>query len=842
MYTLLAPGMALLRRVGVAGKFGVLAVVLLVPIVISGAASFRTDSGSIAVVQRERSGLRYLDALAQLHMQIGTLRDVIAHGQVASPAVLTAIQDVDELDAQLGATFRVHPRWQELRAQLSALGEVTLDQEASLSRVRTADWELDRLAAAVADSSGLITDTRLDAYYVVIVLVDRIPRLLEARAEANQLAAEAQPGTVGVDLAVALRQMTGVDQQLRSDLDKAWQATRSAQLQRQTSAEVAAVTQLVDRATSRLAMAAGGSPYGDTRVDGRVAGGLSESDLPVAVARLSARLTTGLSGLLGDREEQLRQDRFRHTVLTAAPVLLSAYLFLALFRSTAGAVRRLLDDISAVTDGPAQDGDPLPGKDEFAQMSRAVAYTRDHLTGLLGELRYSATHDQLTALANRNLFTEKLREALAGPPVPLAVVLLDLDGFKDLNDSFGHGLGDRLLQVVGARFHRVTRRDDLVARFGGDEFALLLTDVDQQAAGELVAQVHRSLEQPVDLEGRPLRLRVSAGIATGIAGGIDAVELIRNADVALYAAKAAGKGRSATFEPQMHDHTVERTELSVDLAQAVAAGDLVTHYQPLVDLVTGQVHGVEALARWHHAERGWVSPSLFIPLAETTGLIDEIGRQMLVAGVRTLAWLRDEFPDHPPLTMDVNLSAPQLGNDALVGEIMSLVDETGIDPSWLVLEITESALVEDVETALRRLGQLAATGVRIALDDFGTGYSSLSYLRRLPIHMLKIDKSFVDDLGHGDDLDQGDGRSRALLQSIVGIARSLGLQSVAEGIETPAQAAVLRDLGCTLGQGYLFSRPVTAHQVRELLRAQHRLPTQRSAASTSERRTGATFS
>lgn len=829
MHALLAPGTALLRRVGVAGKFGVLAIVLLLPIMVSGVVAYDSDSRAIEVVRRERSGLRYLDALGQLHIQIGTLRDVIAHGQVASPAVLTAIQDVDELDRELGGRFGVSTRWRELRADLAGLGDLTMDQDTRLARVRAADWAIDRLAASVADASGLITDSHLDAYYVVVVLVDRIPRLLEARAEANQLAVESPRGALGVDLAVALRQMTAVDQQIRSDLDKAWQATDSPALQRQTSAEVAAVSELVSRATTRLAMATGGDPYGSGPMDGRLGRGLSESDLPVAVARLSARLTTGLSGLLGAREEQLRQDRFRQTSLTAMPVLLSAYLFLALFRSTTSDVRRLLRDISAVTDGSVRDEDPLPGKDEFAQMSRAVTYTRDHLAALLGELRYSATHDRLTALANRNLFTEKLEEALAGPPTPLAVVLLDLDGFKDLNDSFGHGLGDRLLQVVGARFHRVTRRDDLVARFGGDEFALLLTDVDAKDAAERVAQVHQSLEQPVDLDGRPLRLRVSAGIAAGVPGTIGAVELIRNADVALYAAKAAGKGRSVSFEPQMHDHTVERTELSVDLAQAVAAGDLVTHYQPLVDLRTGQVRGVEALARWNHPVRGWVPPTLFIPLAETTGLIDEIGRQMLVAGVRTLAWLRDEFPDHPPLTMDVNLSAPQLGNPALVGEIMSLVDETGIDPSWLVLEITESALVEDVETALRRLGQLAATGVRIALDDFGTGYSSLNYLRRMPIHMLKIDKSFIDDLGGPD------GRGEALLRSIVGIARSLGLSSVAEGIETPEQAAALRDLGCDLGQGYLFSRPITAQQVREQLRAERRLPAQRSASLPTDR-------
>ena len=805
------------------------------------------------MVRSEQDGLRYVVALAQLHTQIGTLRAATSQGRAAGSAVLTGVQDVDELDRSLGTRFKVSTRWNELKAELAGLDRVDLDAAARRASVQRADAMSDRLITAVASASGLITDSELDANYVVSVIVERIPRLLDSLADANQLAATSPasgPATgPDVELTVTLRQMLALDRQITADLDKAWQVTRSGRLQRQTSQEVAAVRSLVAEATARLTQPTGSEPV--SRADGRSARGLADSDLPIALARLSSRLSTELADLLAARVSRLERDRTRHTTLTVLPLLAAGYLFAALFKSTTDDVRRVLRDISAVTDGAIAQHEPLPGGDEFAQMSRAVVDTRDHLTSLLGELRYSATHDELTALANRSLFMAKLEDALSGSSGPLAVVLLDLDGFKDLNDSFGHNLGDRLLRVVGARIHRVARRQDLVARLGGDEFALLMLGVgDEREATQLVTRVQQCLEEPVDLDGRPLRLRVSAGIAVARPGEISPMDLVRNADMALYAARGpgrgtgriggrvgaegGGRGQAVTFQTQMHDHTIERTELSVDLAQVVAAGELTTQYQPIVDLTTGQTYGLEALVRWQHPQRGWVPPALFVPLAETTGLIDEIGRQMMVAATRTMATLRDSFPDHHPLVMDVNLSGAQLASETLVGDILSLVDQTGIDPAWLVLEITESALVEDVDLALRRLGQLAATGVRIALDDFGTGFSSLSYLRRMPIHVIKIDKSFVDDL------DAPDGRGAALVHSIISMAAALGLQSVAEGVETAGQAAALRQLGCSLAQGHLFAPALTADQVLARLTAERRLPAQRRSDSTGALRRPAT--
>jgi EAL domain-containing protein (putative c-di-GMP-specific phosphodiesterase class I) len=303
-----------------------------------------------------------------------------------------------------------------------------------------------------------------------------------------------------------------------------------------------------------------------------------------------------------------------------------------------------------------------------------------------------------------------------------------------------------------------------------------------------------------------------------------AVELMRNADVALYSAKDAGKGRAVLFEPHMHDRTRERTELSTDLVQAVERDELVMAYQPIVDLASGDLVGVEALVRWMHPERGVISPAVFVPLAEASGLIRPIGRWVLEQAARQQVAWREAFPARHPPSMEVNVSAAQLSDEALVEDILAIISATRIDPTSLVLEITESALVEDVDTALLRLGQLSATGVRIALDDFGTGYSSLSYLRRMPISILKIDRSF------SGGIDEPGSQSAALMHSIVGLAGSLGMETIVEGIEHDAQVEALRGFGCLLGQGFLFSRPVPAAELTGLLRrGRQALPAQRRA-------------
>jgi diguanylate cyclase (GGDEF)-like protein/PAS domain S-box-containing protein len=426
-------------------------------------------------------------------------------------------------------------------------------------------------------------------------------------------------------------------------------------------------------------------------------------------------------------------------------------------------------------------------------------------------LTHQAFHDPLTGLANRSLFRDRVRHALAlrsRTHKPLAVLFLDLDGFKAVNDSLGHAVGDRLLGSVAGRLLSVVRPGDTVARLGGDEFAVLLEDLDglhvaQQVAQRFIEELHTAIA----LDGHEVFVGASVGLALASADD-DADELLRNADLAMYRAKTLGKNRCEVFEPDMHAAALARMEIENDLRHAVVRGELRLHYQPVVELATGRVVGVEALLRWQHPTRGLVSPLDFIGVAEESGLIVPVGRWVLSEACRQVArWQRTTGL---PLRLSVNLSARQLQAPRLAEFVARTLRSTGVRPNDLVLEITESILVDDAERTIAKLHLLRELGVKLAIDDFGTGYSSLNYLRRLPVDVLKIDRSFVQGIGTESEL-------AALTGAIVGIGRDLGLDTVAEGIEEPAQLEALRAMGCVLGQGFLFARPLPADELAELL-------------------------
>ena len=431
---------------------------------------------------------------------------------------------------------------------------------------------------------------------------------------------------------------------------------------------------------------------------------------------------------------------------------------------------------------------------------------------LEGELRHQAFHDALTGLANRALFLDRLEHALsrraAGAPT-LAVVFVDLDDFKTLNDSLGHGAGDELLTAVAERLRGCMRPIDTVARLGGDEFALLLEDVDQGAADDVAARVVAALRAPVRVADRHIVMSASAGYVVA-APGDTADVLVRNADVAMYASKRLGKGRSTCYAPGMHTDALSRLELKADLERALGDGELALVYQPIVRLSDGRVVGVEALARWHHPQRGPVPPREFIPLAEESGLIVELGSWAVREGCEQLARWRAALPRARGLALSVNVSARQLEHGPLVEEVAAILDVTGIDPSDLLLEVTESIAVGGSETALATLDGLRGLGVRIGLDDFGTGHSSLGNLQRIPVDILKLDRSFVDGLGR-------DAEGELLTRSVLSLARSLARDVVAEGIEAPEQLAALQELGCPLGQGYLLARPLAPEELEAML-------------------------
>jgi diguanylate cyclase (GGDEF)-like protein len=432
------------------------------------------------------------------------------------------------------------------------------------------------------------------------------------------------------------------------------------------------------------------------------------------------------------------------------------------------------------------------------------------------ELAHQAFHDSLTGLSNRAVFRDRVDHALARSvrnDASLTVLLLDLDGFKTVNDSLGHDAGDDLLVAVGARIQACGRASDTVARLGGDEFAILLEDEGDESRATAVAdRVLRELAAPFEVRGREVFVRASIGIAisTGVATNTD--DLIRNADTAMYAAKAAGKGRYEFFQPVMHTRALLQFEVQADLQRALDRGEFAVHYQPIIDFSTGAASGMEALVRWLHPTRGLLAPIEFIGVAEESGLIVPLGRWVLAEACRQTAEWRAMYPEASALTVSVNLSTRQLLEPDLVHQVKAVLDESGLDPSALTLEITEGSLMQDVGTTASKLHHLKELGVSLAIDDFGTGSSSLAYLRQFPIDLLKIDKSFVDQMTTVES------EGPALVRAIIELAQTFHLQTVAEGIEASEQLDELRLAGCQSGQGYLFARPLTSDAMEAYFR------------------------
>ena len=435
------------------------------------------------------------------------------------------------------------------------------------------------------------------------------------------------------------------------------------------------------------------------------------------------------------------------------------------------------------------------------------------------QLSHQAFHDSLTGLANRALFRDRLEHALARvkrSSSALAVLFLDLDNFKNINDSLGHDHGDELLMAVTGRLLSRSRASDTVARLGGDEFAILLEDeVDEASAAVVADRIAEVMRAPFSVQGTEVFVTASIGIALGRGDGVtvssDADALLRNADVAMYAAKARSRGQYQVFEPAMHDLLVQHLELQADLQRGLERDEFFLTYQPILDLVSGRLLSVEALIRWNHPTRGLVMPTEFIPAAEETGLIVRIGAWVLhQACAQAKAW-QTAYPMDPPLAISVNLSPRQLREADLADQVEAILGQTGLAPETLVLEITETGLMQDIERAVDVLRALKGLGVRLAIDDFGTGTSSLGSLRRLPIDVLKIDRSFVETMAVNA------AQGQALVRAIVDLAQTLQLETVAEGIEVPTQMARLQAIGCRAGQGFYFAEPLDPGEMESVI-------------------------
>jgi diguanylate cyclase (GGDEF)-like protein len=430
-------------------------------------------------------------------------------------------------------------------------------------------------------------------------------------------------------------------------------------------------------------------------------------------------------------------------------------------------------------------------------------------------IHFMAQHDALTGLPNRALLKDRLTQALLFAKRHdrrVSVLFVDLDNFKIVNDSLGHSAGDELLKSIAERMVACVRASDTVVRLGGDEFVILLADQprDNDTLSLTVQKLRTAIAEPVQLEDRRLRVTCSMGVATYPNDGMDADTLIANADAAMYRAKEIGRDNFQLYTPELNVKIHEKFVMQEELRSAVARADFVLHYQPQIDLKSGRMFAVEALVRWNHPERGLVPPSSFIPVAEDTGLIVPVGDWVLHEACRqNKAWQEAGLP---PISVCVNISARQFREKNLVARVTGALRQSGLDARWLELELTESLIMQDVELAVETMKALQALGVQLSIDDFGTGYSSLSALKTFPVTRLKIDKSFIDDLPDNEN-------DRAVAGAVISLGRNLNLRVIAEGVETDAQVAFLRDNHCDEVQGYRFSRPLTAEGVAELLGA-----------------------
>lgn len=436
------------------------------------------------------------------------------------------------------------------------------------------------------------------------------------------------------------------------------------------------------------------------------------------------------------------------------------------------------------------------------------------------DLAHRATHDTLTGLPNRALLLSTMARATDALTVDgsrLALLFLDVDRFKTVNDTLGHGTGDELLCRVAERFARVLRPTDMLARLGGDEFTVLLTDVGPHESKSIARRLQESLRTPIDIDGVTFRLTTSIGVVE-VDEPTSPSDLLRWADAAMYEAKSLGRDRVCEFDERMRAEVVERNQLDREVSSALDRGEFELHFQPEVELESGRAVGCEALVRWRHPAHGLMSADRFIGLAEENGAIVALGRWVLRSACTTLVELRSAGVVDDEFMLRVNLSARQIDQPGLATEVAALLDQTGLPPSALCLEVTETSLMRDVVAGLAALTELHAVGVTIAIDDFGTGYSSLSYLKRFPIDVLKIDRSFVDGLPDDND-------DVAITTAILDLARSLGLAVTAEGVETETQRRALLGLGCRRAQGYLFARPMPADELTAVLAELERIPT-----------------
>jgi diguanylate cyclase (GGDEF)-like protein len=807
--TALRPAAALVGRLRYAHKFVVVGLVLLIPLTLVAAAYVNLQRSQITFSLKERDGVVYLRSLVTLTGQAARARSELAAGRSPDLASVLAqgLAAVDAVDQRFGARLGVQDDWVVARSRLI--------RARSYGQLTGGLGGLVDLIVSVGDGSNLTLDPDLDTYYLMDLLQFRLPVLLEAATRgADQVALAGSQGFSSLDQRmIELGVTSGV---LRSTLDTVDRglatvagrtgrgAVRRAAIRHQ--AELGSLVRQLDAAFTEAV----------GRRDLGVLPATAAEPLSRLVLRTGAEVAGELDLLLVDRVARFSARERAVTLGAAVTAALALYLFAGFYLSVVPPIRRIVSALGLVASGDLSQRVPVETRDELGVVARAFNETVALTEQATQRLAAQAGQDPLTGLPNRTLVLRWIEDGLdlaggtgpAGTP-GVAVLFLDLDRFKQVNDRQGHDVGDGVLCEVAARLRQAVGSAGLVARLAGDEFLVVLLrpeglDPVLRLAEQLVVIIDRPFDTGLPGSARWARLGASIGVSVAAAGEpMAAEELVRRADLAMYEAKRTSCGRVQVFDERMLRQLEQGCLIEQDLREGIEAGQLVLHYQPVVESVGLRVDGYEALVRWQHPSRGLLLPGEFIDAAETSGLIVPLGAAVLDAACRQMAvWQAAARPDGPAAPMDVavNVAAAQLDDPGFVALLDRILERNGVPPDRLWLELTERSLLADVDRTRRVLADLRRMGVRLAIDDFGTGYSSLAYLRQFPVHALKVDRSFVAGLGSCVE-------DEAIVEMLVKLADSMGLGLVAEGVETVEQAEVLRGLGCTWLQGYLFGRP-----------------------------------
>jgi diguanylate cyclase (GGDEF)-like protein len=814
MQRLFRPATVALGRLRFAVKFLVVGLVLAVPLGVVAFAYSKAQSSAVAATNTERVGWTAMVPLLRLSRDIAAARHAAVITGNGASVPDADIQAVDRTQNRYGASLGTATQWNELRQQLVIAG-VTTGHATALAAYDGVEIGLEALLQSVADGSKLSVDPDLDAAYLVDVVDVRLPELVDvATRMVDQLRVDVGDGDT-YQLQVQLLSQLGVTlgsiDSAAAALDS---ATHSAALHTADAGVRVALPprlSLLDGAVSQLEVT-----FRDVEFTHMFRSVPPSAARPLANAALalSRASTSAIDRLLTARIARDNDRARRVKLLVAAAALAAIYLFSGFYYCVAGALHQMITSLGAVAAGRLDEQVVIANRDELGYVATAINDMVGKVRDANARLAHDATHDGLTGLPNRSFIMGQLERRLSrtSREQPLSLLFIDLDGFKPINDSLGHGVGDEVLIEVAKRLVTTTRPMDAVARLAGDEFLIVchgLRDVlDTIAVAERVlAAIAPPIEvQTNDRELRHVRLGASIGVTHITDPATSAEELVRDADVALYRAKELGRGRIEVFDHALRADAEQRQQLREELGQAITGGEIEVYYQPIVELQGGQITGFEALARWDHPERGLLAPGAFMATAESSGLIVSLGTHVLREACRQLAIWQADSTMPSGLHMSVNLSVKQLLDGDIAEVVAAALSDAGIDPQSLWLEITESSLLTDTDNAAGILLKLRETGVRLAVDDFGTGYSSLQHLKIFPLDVIKIDRSFVSGLGEDD----GD---EAIVRSVIELAGAFGFTVVAEGVETPLHRTWLIDHGCALAQGYLFARPAPPREI-----------------------------